>query len=137
IRAHQAAGHRTVLITGAIRPLTRPLESLFDTIIAADLSTDAKGRCTGFLVSPPLVGESRAAWLRWYAEENGIDLNRSYAYADSHSDLPMLRAVGTPVAVSPDVPLWREARKGRWYVEDWKTSAAASRLTLPSREPTP
>lgn len=134
VRAHRAAGHRTVLITGAIRPLTRPLAPLFDEIVAADLATDDWGRCTGFLTSPPLVGESRAAWLRRYASTHGFDLTRSYAYADSHSDLPMLRAVGRPVAVSPDVHLWREARKGRWPVEEWKTSGAVSRLTLPDRD---
>lgn len=132
IRAHRAAGHHTVLITGAIRPLTRPLRPLFDEIVAAELEVNERGRCTGFLAGPPLVGESRAAWLRRYADRGGFDLSKSYAYADSHSDLPMLRAVGRPVAVSPDVHLWREARKGRWPIEDWRTSSAADRLTLPA-----
>ncbi|SDT03604.1 HAD-IB family hydrolase [Actinopolymorpha singaporensis] len=131
VRAHQAAGHRTVLITGAIRPLTRPLEPLFDEIVAADLAVDDRGRCTGFLSGPPLVGEARAAWLKRYATQRDLDLSKSYAYADSHSDLPMLRVVGRPVAVSPDVHLWREARKGRWPVEEWKTSSSVSRLALP------
>jgi alcohol-forming fatty acyl-CoA reductase len=134
VRAHRAAGHRTILITGAIRPLTRPLSELFDEIVAADLAVDDQGRCTGYLSSPPLVGESRAAWLKWYAGQNGFELPRSYAYADSHSDLPLLRVVGRPVAVSPDVHLWREARKGRWPVEDWRTSGAVSRLAMPTRE---
>ena len=31
--------------------------------------------------------------------QEGIDLKHSYAYADSYSDLPLLRAVGNPVAV--------------------------------------
>ena len=49
IREHKAAGHTTVLVTGVVRPLTRPLAPLFDTIVAADLEVDADGRCTGFL----------------------------------------------------------------------------------------
>ncbi|HVA60230.1 MAG TPA: HAD-IB family hydrolase [Mycobacteriales bacterium] len=124
VREHRAAGHRTVLITGAIRPLTRPLQPLFDDVVAADLSLDAGGRATGFLASPPLVGEGRAAWLRRYASIERLDLAASYAYADSHSDLPMLRAVGHPVAVNPDVALYRAARRGRWPIEDWRTGAA-------------
>ena len=36
-------------------------------------------------------------------------LTKSFAYADSHSDLPMLATVGNAVAVSPDVPLMRAA----------------------------
>lgn len=131
VREHRAAGHRTVLITGAISPLTRPLAPLFDVIVAADLAVDERGRCTGFLSTPPLVGESRAAWLRRYAAGEGIDLGVSYAYADSQSDLPLLEAVGLPSAVSPDVALWRRARAARWPVEDWTTKASGSRSRMP------
>ncbi|MFL6240995.1 MAG: HAD-IB family hydrolase [Actinomycetes bacterium] len=119
VRDHRAAGHRTVLITGAIRPVTRPLAPLFDEIAAADLAV-VDGRCNGHLAHPPLVGESRASWLLDYASRTGADLSASYGYADSASDLPMLRAVGHPVAVSPDLTVTRAARRGRWPVEDWR-----------------
>ena len=132
VRAHRAAGHRTVLITGEVRLLTRPLASLFDTVIAADLAVGADGRCTGYLASPPLVGESRAAWLAWYARQQGLDLHQSHAYADSHADLPMLRAVGSPVAVSPDVALQREARTNRWPIVDWVHTPLQTRIQIPS-----
>ena len=64
VREHRAAGHPTVLITGAIRPLTRPLAPLFDEIVAAELGVDDRGVCTGFLDTSPLTGESRAAWIQ-------------------------------------------------------------------------
>jgi HAD superfamily hydrolase (TIGR01490 family) len=131
IRAHRAAGHKTILVTGVARPLTRPLEPLFDVIVAADLGVDADGRCTGFLTGPPLVGESRAAWLQHYAARQGVDLTRSFAYADSHSDLPMLSSVGYPVAVSPDIALMRAARSSQWSVVEWKTKPSTSRWALP------
>ena len=131
VREHRAAGHHTVLLTGAVRPLTRPLAPLFDRIVAAELAEDDHGRASGYLATPPLVGESRAAWLVRYAELNGFDLARSYGYADSHSDLPMLRAVGKPTAVSPDVPLYRAARAARWPVETWGTPSITSRLRVP------
>jgi len=131
VREHRAAGHHTILLTGAIRPLTRPLEPLFDTVVAAELAVGDHGRATGVLARPPLVGESRAAWLVRFAEVNGYDLSRSYAYADSHSDLPMLRAVGRPTAVSPDVPLYRAARAARWPVETWRTPPATARHRVP------
>ncbi|MFC3689453.1 HAD-IB family hydrolase [Aquipuribacter hungaricus] len=132
VREHRAAGHRTVLITGAVTPITRPLAPLFDEIVAAELDTDSRGRCTGFLTRPPLVGEARAAWLKRYASVEGADLSQAYGYADSHSDLPMLQAVGRPTAVSPDVTLYREARKLRWPIEDWGTAGRSPRLQLPS-----
>ncbi len=135
VREHRAAGHHTVLLTGAVRPLTRPLQPLFDHVVAAELDVDDRGRATGFLTAPPLVGESRAAWLVRYAEVNGFDLSRSYGYADSHSDLPMLRAVGKPTAVSPDVPLYRAASATRWPVETWGTPGGTSRLRVPDVRP--
>ena len=132
IRAHREAGHTTILITGVIRPLTRPFEGLFDHIVAADLGTDAYGNCTGFLTGPPMVGESRSAWLEHYAALHGIDLAQSFAYADSHVDLPMLRAVGNPVAVSPDIGLMRAARTSGWSIIDWPASSPQPRWKLPS-----
>jgi len=136
VREHRAAGHRTVLVTGAVRPLTRPLAHLFDHIEAADLATDERGVCTGHLLASPLVGEARAAWLRHWAAAEGVDLSRSYGYADSHSDLPLLQAVGHPVAVSPDVTLHRHARQHRWAVLTWSSPHSASRTLLPVGAPT-
>jgi HAD superfamily hydrolase (TIGR01490 family) len=133
VREHREAGHRTLLLTGAVRPLTRPLAPLFDEIVAADLAVDEQGLCTGYLASPPLVGEARAAWLRRYAQLGGYDLARSYAYADSYSDLPMLRTVGLPTVISPDVSLWREARRVRWPIELWRTPGTVSRVNPPER----
>lgn len=132
IREHRAAGHQTVLITGAVRPLTRPLMPLFDHIEAAELAVDDRGVCTGYLASSPLVGESRAAWMHSYAADHGIDLKASFGYADSHSDLPLLAAVGNPVAVRPDVPLFRHARKARWTIVDWSSSTASTRTLNPA-----
>jgi len=100
-------------------------------IVAAQLATDADGRCTGFLARPPLVGESRAAWLKHYASLHGVDLSRSFAYADSHSDLPMLQTVGHPVAVSPDIPLMRAAGKSQWSIVEWKTKPTTPRWQIP------
>lgn len=132
IREHREAGHTTILITGVIRPLTRPFEGLFDHIIAADLATGPDGVCTGFLTGPPMVGDSRAAWLTHYAGLHGIDLKASFAYADSHVDLPMLRTVGNPVAVSPDIGLMRAARESGWSIIDWPSHALQPRWKMPS-----
>ena len=134
IREHRAAGHATVLITGALDSFARPLEPLFDHLQATRLA-ERDGRYTGDLVSPPLVGEARAAWLRSFAAAKGVDLKRSYAYADSHSDLPLLQAVGHPVAVNPDVALFRAARRRRWPVEDWRRTKGTPRVLVP--EPVP
>jgi HAD superfamily hydrolase (TIGR01490 family) len=133
IREHRDAGHRTVLLTGAVDVLTRPLAPLFDEIVATRLAVGADGRCTGRLVSAPLVGDSRAAWLDHYATRTGAQLPLSWAYADSQSDLPMLRAVGHPVAVNPDLPLYQVARRSGWPVEGWGSTPGEPRMLVGSR----
>ncbi len=130
IREHRDAGHTTILMTGVIRPLTRPFEGLFDTIVAAELATDANGVCTGFLSGPPMVGESRSAWLNHYAQLHGINLANSFGYADSHVDLPMLNAVGNPVAVSPDIGLMRAAKSKGWSIVEWPEMSPLPRLKM-------
>ncbi len=120
IRAHRAAGHKTILITGTIDVFIRPLAGLFDEIVASRMHT-RDGKFTGYLDSPPLVDEARAAWLRRHALAESIDLSQSYAYADSYSDRPLLEAVGTPAAVNPDPSLYRHAKRKHWRIYEWGT----------------
>lgn len=130
IREHRAAGHRTVLITAAAEPFIQPIAPLFDVVIGAKLAVK-DGVYTGYLAEPPLVGEARGAWVRRYAQLEGADLKQSYAYADSHSDLALLRSVGNPVAVSPDAALLRVATRRRWPIEEWEMSGGMPRVRFP------
>jgi fatty acyl-CoA reductase len=130
IREHRAAGHRTVLITAAAEPFIQPIAPLFDVVIGAKLAVK-DGVYTGYLADPPLVGEARGAWVRRYGQLEGADLKQSYAYADSHSDLALLRSVGNPVAVSPDAALLRVAKRRRWPIEEWGMSGGMPRVRFP------
>jgi alcohol-forming fatty acyl-CoA reductase len=122
VRRHRAAGHRTILITGAIDVLVRPLEALFDEVVASRMHA-AGGVLTGHLQEPPLVDEARAAWLTRHATNEGLDLTGCYAYGDSYSDRPLLELVGHPVAVNPDPALYAHARRKHWAIENWGAHA--------------
>jgi HAD superfamily hydrolase (TIGR01490 family) len=119
IRAHKAAGHRTVLVSGSIGVLAKPFENLFDDVVATTMH-ERDGVLTGYLTKPPIVDESRAAWLTRYAKEHGADLSASYGYGDSHADLGWLEMVGHPSAVNPDPQLAQEARRRHWPALNWK-----------------
>ena len=54
--------------------------------------------------------------MRQFAADHDLDLDASWAYSDSVSDLPMLELVGHPVAVNPDAELARIARERNWQV---------------------
>ena len=131
VREHRALGHRTILITGALDFAIEPLRPLFDHVVCAKLGTDDEDRLTGELLAGPPTGEARALVMARYAEAEGLSLTESVAYADSASDLPMLEAVGHPVAVNPEAKLATIARKRGWHVEQWTKAPGAPRPLLP------
>ncbi len=130
VREHREAGHRTVLITGALDFVVEPLRPLFDDIVSAQLAVE-RGAYTGELTRVPPTGETRAAALREYAAAEDLDLAESVAYADSTSDLPMLEAVGFPVAVNPETKLARLARRRGWLIENFDPAPGGPRPLLP------
>jgi alcohol-forming fatty acyl-CoA reductase len=118
LRDHKAAGHRVVLLSGALDFLLEPMKDLVDDVLCATLAQE-NGTYTGELTGAPVAGDARARMLASFARRRGLDLSRSYAYADSISDLPMLEAVGNPVAVNPDRRLGAAAKDRGWRVEYW------------------
>jgi phosphoserine phosphatase len=79
------------------------------------------GVYTGRAGGPFTYREGKASAIRQLAAAEGIELAASWAYSDSESDLPMLRAVGHPVAVNPDSVLARVAREEGWTVMRFET----------------
>ncbi len=130
VREHRRLGHRTVLITGSLDFIVEPLRPLFDDIVCARLGQQ-DGKLTGELIDVPPTGEARALVMAAYAEGEGLSLAESVVYADSASDLPMLEAVGHPVAVNAEPKLAAIARKRGWHVEHWTRSAGGAARLLP------
>ncbi|MFZ6002841.1 MAG: HAD-IB family hydrolase [Actinomycetota bacterium] len=131
VREHKRLGHRTVLITGALDLAIKPLRPLFDDVVAPSLARRADGTYRGELTDVPPTGEARASALFDYAAEHGFDLAEGIAYADSTSDLPMLEAVGFPVAVNPETRLAALARKRGWLVEHFDKAKGGPNPLLP------
>jgi HAD superfamily hydrolase (TIGR01490 family) len=115
--AHQDAGRRVYICTAASQEMADMLAHVlsFDGAVGAR-SEIVDGRYTGRPAGPFTYREGKAQALRELAQAQGIDLAASYAYSDSESDLPMLRAVGHPVVVNPDAALARAAREEGWEI---------------------
>jgi alcohol-forming fatty acyl-CoA reductase len=131
VREHKALGHRTILITGALDFAVQGLKPLFDEIIAAEMTIKPDRTYSGHLSRVPPTGETRAQLLADYCAAEDLLLDESVAYADSTSDLPLLEAVGFPVAVNPETRLAAIARKRGWLVEHWSKAAGGPRPMLP------
>lgn len=117
IGQHRAAGHLVVIVSASPEELVGPLGRHLgvDEVIASKAEVDEDGRYTGEM-SFYSYGPYKADAMRELAARHGVDLERSYAYSDSVSDLPMLEAVGQAVAVNPDRVLARIARERGWEV---------------------
>ena len=123
LREHHRQGHRVVILSGALDFVLEPLGDLADDVLCASLKQE-NGVYTGEISGPPVAGDARARMLASFARKQGIDLSQSYAYADSISDLPMLEAVGRPVAVNPDRRLAAAAKGKGWDIRRWGNGSA-------------
>jgi HAD superfamily hydrolase (TIGR01490 family) len=114
---HQDAGRPVYIVTAASQEMADLMAHVlvFDGGVGSRLEV-CDGRYTGRAAGPFNYREGKVLSLRELAEREGIDLAASYAYSDSESDLPMLRAVGHPVVVNPDADLRRIATGEGWEV---------------------
>jgi len=116
--AHQDAGRPVYIVTAAAQDMAQVLASVlsFDGALGSTLSEVEDGVYTGRPVGSFLYGAAKAVAIKELAEAENLDLAASYAYSDSFSDAPMLRAVGNPVVVNPDADLEALARDGDWEI---------------------
>jgi HAD superfamily hydrolase (TIGR01490 family) len=120
IEQHKAEGRRTYLVSASPEEIVSPLAEYLgvDGSIASRAVVDLDGRYTGEMAFYA-YGPFKAQAIRELAADNGIDLAASYAYSDSYTDVPMLEAVGHPVAVNPDRVLSRLAKERGWEVRQF------------------
>ncbi len=133
IDAHRAAGRRVYLISASPAEIVEPLGRFLgvDESLASHARIDPDGRYTGEM-DVYAYGPYKADLIREVARRDGVDLEASYAYSDSYTDLPMLEAVGHPVAVNPDRVLLRLARE-----RDWEIRSFVLPVRLRDRVPAP
>jgi HAD superfamily hydrolase (TIGR01490 family) len=119
---HQDAGRPVYICTAASQGTADMLAHVLGFDGAAGTGLEERGGVyTGRLDGPFCYGEGKPVRMRQLADEQGLALERSYAYSDSASDVPMLRAVGHPVAVNPDAELARVAVAEGWDVLRFET----------------
>ncbi|MBJ7600752.1 HAD-IB family hydrolase [Candidatus Nephthysia bennettiae] len=131
IREHKRAGHRVLLLTGALDLVVEPLAELLEVDVDCAHLLERDGQLTGDLLSPPPAGEARATLLEEFARRHDLALDESFAYADAISDLPMLEGVATPVVVNPDARLSQVADQRGWRVERWRMAPGNWALPVP------
>jgi len=132
VAEHQRAGHDVVVVSASSETVVRPIAGLLgaDHVIATR-PVIAEGRYTGEL-DFYAYGPAKATAIAELAAACGYDLATSHAYSDSLTDLPMLEAVGHPVAVNPDRALRRHARAQGWPVRTFARPVAPRQARFPA-----
>ncbi len=138
IDEHRREGRRVVIISASpdevVKPLARYLGA--DHVIATRSQVDEQGRYTGE-IDFYAYGPGKAQAITDLAAEWNLDLSLCYAYSDSFTDLPMMEAVGHPVAVNPDKELREAAEERGWPIMQFERPVTLrTRLaTLPKPVP--
>jgi HAD superfamily hydrolase (TIGR01490 family) len=121
IELHRSEGRRIYIVSSSPEEIVRPLARHFGVsgVIATRAEIGDDGRYTGELEFYA-YGEQKAEAIRALASRVGIDLSGSYAYSDSITDVPLLEAVGNPVAVNADKDLRKLAEERGWQIRDFR-----------------
>lgn len=124
VKAHQKKGHTLAIISSAtpyqVEHVARELG--IENILCTRYEVK-RGKFTGKVVQPICWGEGKAYYGRQLAKAEGLDLDESYFYSDSHEDLPLLEIVGRPRPLNPDPELAKVAKKRGWPVQHFNSSA--------------
>ncbi len=117
IAMHTEAGRDTWIVSASPRRIVEPLAAALGMTGAVGTEGEVvDGLFTGRLDGPFIYGAGKAQAIDKLAANRGYDLKLSYAYSDSVSDLPMMEAVGHPVAVNPDSQLDTIAHERGWPI---------------------
>ena len=121
LQTHRDQNHPLVLLTASSPYMSKLAAQTWDLDhwLCNQFPTDDQGFLRGTFEPPLCYGPGKVHRARRWAEQNQIDLEESYFYTDSFSDLPMLEVVRYPRVINPDPRLRRAAIRRGWPIEDW------------------
>lgn len=117
LAAHRSAGDEVLLLSGTPDFVARAIaREVGATAAIGTVCTVAAGRFTAAAPRLHPFGAAKLATVQALCAGRGLDLASVTAYGDAVHDLPLLAAVGWPVAVRPDAALARVALARRWEI---------------------
>lgn len=125
VQAHLQRGHTVAIVSSATPYQARPVAADLgiEHVLCTDLAV-ANGKFTGALRDGPCWGPGKVRAAEQFAAEQGVDLDRSLFYSDSHDDLPLLERVGHPRVLNPDAKLEEIAVDRGWPVRRFHSKDA-------------
>ena len=120
IEQHREQGNLLILVTGSLDFIAQPLADFlnFDAVLATKLENKDE-YYTGKIEGVSIIGEEKAKAMKNLALELEIDLNKSFGYGDSISDLEMLKIVSNSIVFNPNNKLQVIAQQKDWQIKNW------------------
>lgn len=120
IHDHDAAGRLVCIVSTSPEEIVEPLARMLRiNHVIASRPRIVDGKYTGE-IDFYAYGPNKPIAIKELAAELDIDLDNSFAYTDSITDLPMLETVGHPVVVNPNKELRRIALEREWRIESFR-----------------
>ncbi len=118
VRAHMARGHTVVLSSSALTVQVEPVARFLgiDNVLSNKFEVDEEGLLTGEVRRPIIWGPGKARAVQGFATKYGVDLSKSYFYADGDEDVALMYLVGNPRPTNPAGKLAAVAAKRGWPV---------------------
>ena len=117
VRAHQAQGHTVALTSSATSFQVEPVAAYLGIDhVVCNRFADEDGILTGKAERPVLWGPGKSDAVQAFAADNGLDMGRSYFYADGNEDTALMYLVGEPRPTNPGEHLEKVANKRGWPV---------------------
>ncbi|ULE31842.1 HAD-IB family hydrolase/lysophospholipid acyltransferase family protein [Mycobacterium sp. IDR2000157661] len=131
VRAHMARGHTVVLSSSALTVQVEPVARFLgiDKVLSNKFEIDEHGRLTGEVLRPVIWGPGKARAVQAFSAKNGVDLSKSYFYADGDEDVALMYLVGNPRPTNPAGKLAAVAAKRGWPVLRFTSRSGASPIS--------
>ena len=119
LESHKQKGHTTILLSGSFHCFIELVRDRLGMDYATGTRVEVEnGVYSGRIIKPMGFGKHKIDILEKLIEKEKLDVDfeRSFAYADSVSDAPLLDITGNPVATYPDEGLLALARDRGWQI---------------------
>ncbi len=128
VRAHMARGHTVVLSSSALTLQVEPVAKFLGihNVLSNKFQTDDDGLITGEVMTPIIWGPGKARAVQAFSAKNGVDLAKSYFYADGDEDVALMYLVGNPRPTNPAGKLEAVAAKRGWPVLKFSSRSGSS-----------
>jgi len=128
VRAHMPRGHTVVLSSSALTVQVEPVARFLgiDNVLSNKFKVDEHGLITGEVEEPIIWGPGKAHAVQKFSVANGIDLTKSYFYADGDEDVALMYLVGNPRPTNPAGKLASVAAKRGWPVLKFSSRSGSS-----------